>query len=52
MTNQDALENPQRAPVLNGILELPDDEIQELMIAGAIEQKSDCPFPGLIQDGL
>jgi hypothetical protein len=52
MTNQDALENPQRAPVLNGILELPDDEIQELMIAGAIEQKSDYPFPGLIQDGL
>ena len=52
MTNPDVIEVPQRAAVLRGILGLPDDEITELMIPGAIEQKSDYPFPGLIQDGL
>lgn len=53
MTNHDAFENPQRAAAgLSGCFGLPDDEITELMIAGAIEQKSDYPFPGLIQDGL
>jgi hypothetical protein len=52
MTNPDAIEEPQRATVLSEILGLRDDEITELMIAGAIEQKSHYPFPGLIQDGL
>jgi hypothetical protein len=52
MTHQAAIEDPQRATVLSGILGLRDDEITELMIPGAIEQKSHYPFPGLIQGGL
>jgi len=53
MTNPDAFEIPQRAvAVLSGWLGLPGDEITELMIAGAIQQKSDYPFAGLIRDGL